>query len=483
MIRSLPLASAASGSMLLALSLAPAQAAAQAPPLSESIVIGGWTFRPSVELRVRSELRQYPVDTGGDVYSSNAVLAQGFGTALPPVLETRTAVETQWLIGERARIGLAVDHGPITGVLSLQDARLWGTTETAFVGPGESELPSTAPYEAYIDVHTRSGRRVFFRLGRQRIVWGDGRLLGESDWSFTPRSLDAARLGLQIGDVDLEAMAVLLAAPGGTPPSVAGTRKPITEGTGGQLYGIDAVWRLLPLFNVELTALARVIREPRPSWLTPGDTVVLDARFFGDRRGFRYAVEGAYEIGRVATYGEDRPLSAFALAARAELETALPGGLTFGARGAYASGDDGSADPGVTQHRFDPILPDEHTNLAPMGLYAWSNLIEVGGTVRVNPLDELAITAGYTLALLAEPGGRWVTARLFPVGSDPANASRSLGHEIDASVALTPWEPLRFELGYGLFLFGDGAKTILAASSRPADLQHWAFLQATLRAP
>jgi len=483
MIRSLPLAPLVSGSVLLALSLAPARAAAQAPALSESIVVGGWTLRPSLEIRMRGELRTSPIDTGGDVYSSNAVLAEGFGTALPPIAETIAPVETQWHVGERARLGITADHGAVRAALTLQDARLWGSAETIFVGPGETTLPSTAPYEAYLDVHTRSGRRVYFRLGRQRVVWGDGRLLGESDWSFTPRSLDAARFGFQVGDIDVELLGALLAAPGGTPPSIAGTREPITKGTGAQLFGLDAVWHIAPLFNAELTALARVVREPRPIWLTPGDTYVLDARVFGDRRGFRYALEGAYEFGRVATYGDDRPLGAFALAARAELETSLPGHLTFGARGAYASGDEGTSAPGAAQRRFDPILPDERAGLGPMGLYAWSNLLEAGGTVQVRPLEELSITAGYTFANLAEPNGRWMTARLMPVGSSPDNTSPSLGHEIDATLGITPWDPLRFDIGYGLFLFGEGARAILDAAERPAQRQHWAFLQATLQVP
>ncbi|AKT43429.1 alginate export family protein [Chondromyces crocatus] len=483
MIRSHQLAQAVSGSVLLALAVTSTEAAAQASPWSEAVVVGGWSFRPQLELRTRGELRSNPIDTGGEVYGSSAVLAEGFGTTLPPVAETRAETDMQWVVGERARLGLTVDRGALTGVFTLQDARLWGSPETIFLGPGQSELPSTAPWEAYLDVHTRSGRRAFFRMGRQRVVWGDGRLLGESDWAYTPRSLDAMRFGVQLGDIDIEAMAALLSAPGATPPSVAGTRRPISEGTGAQLYGLDAVWHIAPLFQVELTGLARIVREPRPSWLTPGDTFVVDGRVFGEHRGFSYAVEGAYQFGRIATYGEDRPLSAFALAARAGLETSLPGHLKFGVRGAYASGDDGELAPGETQTRFDPILPDERRHIGLMGLYGWSNLIEGSGTVEVRPLDELSVLVGYTFAALAQASGRWVTSRLLPVGAVVGNESRVLGHEIDAVVALTPWDPLRIEVGYGLFLFGEGARTILTAASRPADLQHFGYLQATLRVP
>jgi hypothetical protein len=46
-------------------------------------------------------------------------------------------------------------------------------------------------------------------------------------------------------------------------------------------------------------------------------------------------------VGRRARLNRD--LRAFALAARASWETALPGHLTFAAEGAYASGDDGHA--------------------------------------------------------------------------------------------------------------------------------------------
>lgn len=489
MHRSRPLAAAALGSVLLALALPPGRAAAQTPPGPEGLVVSGFTFRPLVELRVRGELTRFPVDTGGDIYSSNAVLAEGFGTALPPLVDRGDVVKTQWFLAERARIGLEVERGPLSAVLTLQDARLLGNDDAIYVGAGEPALPETAPYEAYIDLHTRKGRRAFVRLGRQRVVWGDGRLIGANDGSLTARSLDALRAGVQLGDVDIEAMAVLLAAPGGAPPEVAGTRKQVSAGTGAQLYGLNAVWHFLPLLNVELTALARVAREPRPSWLTPGDTFVFDARLSGDRRGFRYAVEGAYEVGRIATFAADRALGAFAVAARAELQTSLPGHLTFNARGAYATGDDGSLGPDEVQRRFDPILPDEELNHGAMGLYGWSNMIEAGGGVRVLPLDALTLAAGYTFVGLASPKGKWVTARLLPVGASSENESRSLGHEIDLSLALQPWEPLRFELGYGMFFFGDGAKAILEQAGRAlqdgraASLQHWAFLQATLRAP
>jgi hypothetical protein len=480
MIRSNPLRLLASASSVLALCSTSALARAQATPLSESIVLGAWTFRPSLEVRVRGEYRRHPVDTGGAIYDSTAVLGEAYGTTLPGVREVRAVAPDQYYVSERSRLGLAVDRGPVTGALTLQDARLLGSTQALLSGAGQAELPSFAPYEAYIDVHTRAGRRAFLRLGRQRVIWGDGRLVGANDWSLTGRSLDAARFGLQVGDVDVEAMAALLAAPGNAPPIVAGARQPAL-GTGAQLYGVDATWHLFPLLQVEVTGLARLARAPAPSSLTPSDTVVIDGRVSGDHRGFRYAVEAAYELGRVASYGVLRDQRALALAARVGLETALPWHLTFGAEAAYATGDNG--DPSGPQKRFDPLLPDEHTTLGPMGLFAWSNVLTAGASIAVRPLDEVQMTAGYRFANLADAKGRWTTAQLLPVGASPSNTSSALGHEIDYAIKVSPWKPIDFEAGYGLFLFGDGAREILREAGRGAEWQHWAFLQTTIHAP
>jgi hypothetical protein len=487
LLRLLATASAAS-----AVALATSAAFAQAPPLDDSFVLGGWTFRPSLEVRLRGEYRRHPVDTGGADYASTAVLAESYGSTLLPVATTVPAIDDQYFVAERSRLGLAVDRGPVSAVLTLQDARALGTIGAGslgisepVVGPGEPFLSSFAPLDAYVDVHARSGRRMFLRLGRQRVTWGDGRLLSADEWSPTARALDAARFGVQVGDVDLEGLGALLAAPGvpsGVAPAGTGTSQPAaTEGTGAQLYGLDAVWHLWPLLNVEATGLARFVRDPVPLWLTPGDTYVGDGRLFGDHRGFHYSIEGAYEGGRVASYGTNRSLSAYAVAARASLETALPWHLTFGARGASASGDNGS--PTGTEKRFDPILPDEHENTGPMGLYAWSNDIEIGGHLSVRPAEELELIVGYRNLHLAEANGRWTTAALAPVGASLGNTSTSLGNELDVTVKLSPWKPIGFEAGYGLFAFGDGAKAILEEAGRPATLQHWVYLQTIVRAP
>lgn len=480
--------------LLTALGLVTAapDAHAQARRDDEGLRVGGFRFLPVLELRVRAELRTDPVDRGGVSPSSTAVLGEGEGGRVP-VAEQAPSVGETWTFAERARIGLAASRGPVTARLVLQDARELGAREGEALAPiGRPTLPSLGPHEAFIEVRGAGPRATRFRLGRQVVVWGDGRLLGASDFSATGRSLDAARFEVPLGELDLELLAVMLAPPGDRldPPAEAGTLGTVSPaprttvaGPGAQLFGARAAWHFAPLLSVEGNALSRHVRSPYPASLTPSDTVALGARVFGDERGFRYAAEGAYELGRVAGVGENRSIAAFAGAARASWETALPWHLTFGAQAAYASGDDGPLAPGATQRRFDPLLPEEHDLHGAMGLYAWSNLIEGGADVAARPFDGASARLAYRLALLAEPTGRWTGADLAPLG-DSADAGRTLGHEVDVALSYARWDAVRFDAGYGLFLFGDGAKAISAAAGRGApSLQHWAFLAATVSAP
>jgi len=486
----------ASVAALVATLFVGSSANAQATPLPESIPIGGFTFRPSLELRLRGEYRQAPFDAGGVLFSSSAVFADAYGSNLPaPALVTFQPgpLQNAYAASERARLGLAVDRGPITAALVLQDARLLAA-DPGFAALAEGRASGgLGVYEAYIDVHGKN-RGVWSRFGRQRVVWGDGRLLGASDFTLTPRALTAFRFGLSFKNIDLELLAAMLSTPlvgglagiGGAAGAAGSTTTPdpTPARTGSQLYGLRALWHAFPLLQVELTGLGRVARPPVTSDLTPSDTVVIDARIFGERRGFRYSVEGAYELGRISSYGGNRSLNAFALAARATWETALPWHLTFGAEGMYASGDNGTTDPLATQTRFDPILPEERPEHNRMGLFGWSNILAFGGDISARPTDALSLSLGYRYVSLADPKGRWSSASLVPIGASPTNESRTLGHQIDASIGLRLWDPLTIEAGYGLFLTGDGAKNILEASGRGRpDAQHFGYIQATVRAP
>lgn len=467
----------------LALGLGSAPAWAQLAPLDEGVSIGAWRFYPSLELRLRGEYRRHPVDTGGDVYAATGVQSEAYRSRLPEILERVPAVDDEVVLSERARLGLMVTYDVVTAKLSLQDSRVLGlAVPTVNEQRGYAQL---TPWEAFIDIRSDlDDPWLWVRAGRQPVTWGDGRLIGENDWSHRPHALDAVRAHLAFGDLDVELLAAMIGVPGPVPPPYAeyGAEAGIT-GTGAQLYGIDVSYRVAPLFGAELVGLARINREPLPPELARGDTFTADLRLFGEERGFRYAAEGAVQLGKVAGYGDNRDVLAFAAAALVDWQTALPGDLRFGLHGAYASGDDASA-PGDDLNRFDPIAPDTRTHHGLMNLYAWSNVIEGGGAVAVRPHELLTASAGYAFVGLAEPGDRWSTAHLVPIGAAPDNDDRVLGHEVDLVLAVEPWDEVTIAGGYGLFVLGGGGQAILAEAGRgDRDLLHYAFLQAEVVAP
>lgn len=157
--------------------------------------------------------------------------------------------------------------------------------------------------------------------------------------------------------------------------------------------------------------------------------------------------------------------------------------------GDYATGDTG----GATYRTFDPLLPDVHRWNGAMDLFAWSNEAEASARVALVPWTDGAAAVEYRYARLAQPEAAWRSSYLTTIGSAPRNTDANLGHEIDAMVNWSPWQPVALEAGYSIFLLGGGARAILAADgigkAQPGGavsteaISHFAYVQATLRVP
>lgn len=460
--------------LVLAVVLLSAPALGQvAPSAPETLAIGNWKLRPSVELRARGEYLRDPVEVGGDA-SARVRNAGG--------------------VSERARLGLSVERDALRGQVTLQDARAWGTSPLAG-SPGFEGLGAFGAYEAFAEVHTDKARPAYVRIGRQAVAWGDGRLLGHADFAPWGRSLDAVRAELPLGTLSFEVLAAMLRSsrPLGSPFGDLGG----PAHSGSQLYGarvgleIDRTW-----LNFDLYSLLRVARESAP--LAParsleaararGETATMGLRLHGSGDFWRWAVEGALQVGDAPSVGRGRAAHAFSAYYQRSLDRVvwMPE-LTVGA--AYASGDSGSGSYGG----FDPILPDVRRWNGAMDLFSFSNTMQAHGDVVAKPSDALSLQLGYRYARLAEGGGAWHTGYLTTVGQISGNTETELGHEFDASIRFLPWAPFDVLVGYSLFVQGEGAKRVLAAAGRgasnadgsvtPIGVTHWAMAQVRLRVP
>ena len=96
------------------------------------------------------------------------------------------------------------------------------------------------------------------------------------------------------------------------------------------------------------------------------------------------------------------------------------------------------------------------------------------------------LTSIESLLLAAEQlyGAHPERAYLVTIAGASANTQADLGHEIDAAVSWSPWEPLTLVGGYSALILGDGARNLLAAVPAQApSVSSYAYLQAALRVP
>jgi Alginate export len=440
------------GVTLLHSRVARSQVAAPAP---ETLAVGDWQLAPLMDVRVRGE---YWHDLDGD--------------------DRGTLVE-------RARLGIDALRGPVEARVVVQDARLLdlGGGSDPIGGPGATA--QTGAYEAWAEAHTSGARPSYVRVGRQAVTWGEGRLLGVADWAPVPRTLDAVRGRLVLGDAELELLAASL--------SDAST---VAWQPYGELFGARGDWAVDPLLAVEAYVLARLAQSDPLENLegtVRGQTYTGALRLHGDGHGWTWGAEGALQLGRAdacsvcgsalaSRPAEDR----FAWAAAGHVAYTFRHAVllpTARVGIAYASGDHG----GSTYRAFDPLLPDVHSWHGAMDLFAWSNEAEASAHASIAPWTDAIAAVEYRYARLAEPGGAWRSDYLVTIGSLPTNTKADLGHEVDASLTWSPWVPVDLSVGYSLLALGDGAKAILAsrfgASASPPPLAHYAFGQVSLRLP
>jgi hypothetical protein len=312
------------------------------------------------------------------------------------------------------------------------------------------------------------------------VEWGEGRLLAIADWSPTGRSFDAIRGRLVVGDVAMEVLGASLSE---AVPPLGGTS--LLSPSYGELFGARFEWALDPLFAVEVYGLIRLAQSNPVVSLESsvrGQTYTPAVRLHGEGQGWKWGVDGAYQLGHADDLGEDRGAWAAAghvgyLFEHAQLLPRVQVGVS------YASGDDG----GTTYRAFDPLFPNIHTSLTgAMDLFAWSNQGEANALVGIEPWSDATLSLAYRYEELAEPKGAWRSAYLETIAISGTNTARALGHEADLVLVWTPWVPLDLTLGYSALFLGDGAKNLISGTTTTgsrANVAQLAYGQVGLRIP
>jgi hypothetical protein len=113
-------------------------------------------------------------------YRPRAEIRQGFKKPLADTLDYNAVVL------QRTRLNADYKSNSLNAHLTLQDARIWGQSDT------KSSSPQLSVYEAWVEMLLSSG--LSLEAGRQSLKYDDQRLLAASNWSNTGNAHDALLL-------------------------------------------------------------------------------------------------------------------------------------------------------------------------------------------------------------------------------------------------------------------------------------------------
>jgi len=101
---------------------------------------------------------------------------------------------------QRTRLNFNYTSGLVNAKLTLQDARVFGETDTK--QPASATTGSLGVYEAWAELLVYSGTSL--KIGRQNVQFEDGRLFSLSPWSNTGNAHDLAQLRYQMDGLDIQ---------------------------------------------------------------------------------------------------------------------------------------------------------------------------------------------------------------------------------------------------------------------------------------
>jgi hypothetical protein len=349
----------------------------------------------------------------------------------------------------RTRLGLSyapVKWFKLSGM--LQDARApWYGPNAPNTVRDQADL-----HEGYIELFPGYKQGFGLLVGRMMMLsYGEGRLIGISNWSNTSRTYDQARMYWRSPKVQLEMLAVSVVK-----IRIGEFNRP---GLGDRVWG---TYDVFPNFYKKNLLEAYVLRhdQNRPGGFTGGSsadgTDRLGINTFGFRLagpvsgGVKYSLEGAWQKGKTGP----AELTASAWFGSLSRRWTIAGRtLDLSAEYKYASGTENPADP-KHSGTFDQLYAANHDKFGHQDLFGWRN------THNARSLDTLTLTRNfainfqynnYWLANLKD--GVYNGSGKLIVRSATGTAGRHVGQETDL-YGTYKWGHFSFGAGYGRFFSG-----------------------------
>jgi alginate export protein len=339
-------------------------------------------------------------------------------------------------------------------VVQLQDARVFLNQQAPRRAPFQDVIDARL---AYVDIGSSAPTGLSLRAGRQELVFGDQRLIGNADWLNTGRTFDAVRASWRRERWSLDTFA-------GFSVSVRPDRFNRPE-PGSLLSGVDVMLpALVPAFRVEAYFFGR--RAPNQA-IETGPAAVLHSGTTGLRwrSAFHSPIDTGGEMaGQFGSAGGD---AVRAWAGHWDIgyrvtESGWQPRLTSEYN--YASGDHDPHDG--RRGTFDQLYPTGHDKHGLADQVGWRNVHDVREGVELRVTPRWQTRARYTSWWLASTADALYDAAGAIVARSTSPAvPRHVGQELDVQATFTGPHRMNVAAGYAHIFPGAFLDAVTAGRS------------------
>ncbi len=410
----------------------------------KNIEAGGVIFNVTGEAMFRY---QYWDDFDIDEYQP----VDGRGGRTDGFFDSRIKLGVEAKIGEQVTLFVEGMDARRTSYDDGRNAAFGLVTKPVRYYPGDDYLEL---HQAWALVSTPGGLPVAFKVGRQEINLGSGRILGSQSWQNVPQTFDAV-----VMLIPLEPVTIATWYGKATPfPKQSSPNHHLNR---FDYYGVYSMWKMpdIDAFDVYWMHLVQ-----DHGMLVPGD---IRMHAVGMRLQDTVAERIHWGFETVFEFGEVGPFTLQAHAFHGELGYSfveMPWTPTVMFEYNRATGDPGGVAGNSQLNSFFTWFPSYHGMFGIMDMFQWSNIEHYKVGCTFHPHERVKLEVAGHIFYLDHSGDRWFMGRAgVPaplLGSGAAGRagvpgdSNHVGEEIDTVVTVDVSENCTVEAGYAHFFAG-----------------------------
>jgi len=347
---------------------------------------------------------------------------------------------------QRTRFQVVIKHNKyLQALVQFQDSRNWGEEKHT-----KSNMQNLDLHQGFIEYKPEGKNTYIFRIGRQEMVYGDGRLIGNNDWNNIGRAFDALRLIMRSVGFRLDFFLSKLAHGYGI--------------TDNYLYGTYYT----KYFGESSTDFYFIGAREYNKTFDPNDDrniYNIGGRINLKSNKIQFKAEAVYQMGRLGLDDNANKISISAYGLASELKVNLGDKLSLGGELTLGSGDDNPASGDVKT--LQTMYPNQHKFLGIMDFQTWPNAKSIGLNLGYKSSENSNFKVSIYQLGLNKKNDYWYGKDGIPYSNTLPVFSSVIGREIDCTLNRKIGEYMDVQAGAGIMLPGDAVKEVIGSKDMP----------------